>query len=435
MTESRDEQVARQLWFAHFQGRAASFSEKVTPAVWSLLADEASRHELSSLTYRVVTDGPLADTVPPEIQQRLRVPYLQSAVRNALLLRQTAAAAAELGRQGVPVMLLKGIHLARFVYAEPALRSMADVDIMVPRDKLAAGEKVFLDQGFGPLPRPDIEQFCSWSNHLAKLYKPDAPVVELHWAIERPTSPFSIDHDELWKRSRSAQLEGAAIQLLCPEDLLLHLALHGSYHHGFDRAGLKALLDVNAVVAKHGEELDWRALADRANRWGASGFVYTTLRLAGETLGTPIPSVVLDALQHRPEDEEVVEVASRFVVLPEVQLPRAYLAVARSPGLGERLRLISRAVLLPRESMERVYRLRAGSPLVYPAYLWRVLDLLARRGRLGLSSLFRTRSVQPALERKEDQSRIASWVKESSGKGNPVSRSDSAAPASVRDGK
>ena len=424
MNEIRDEEVARRLWFAHLQGRAAAFSEKPTPAQWSLLAEEASRHELGSLTYRLVTDGPLAETVPSEIQQRLRVPYVRSAVRNALLLRQTGAAAIELARHGIPVMLLKGIHLARFVYSEPALRSMADVDIMVPRDNLASAEKVFLDQGFGPLPRPDIEEFCSWSNHLAKLHKPDAPVIELHWAIERPTSPFSIDLDALWKRCRPAQLEGAAIQLLCPEDLLLHLALHGSYHHGFDRAGLKALLDVNAVVAKHGGELDWRALADRANRWGASSFVYTTLRLAGETLRTPIPPLVLDSLEHRPEDEEVVEVASRFVVLPEVQLPRAYLAVAKSPGLGERLRLITRAVFLPRESMERVYHLRSGSPLVYPAYLWRVMDLLVRRGRLGLSSLFRTRSVHPALERKEDQSRIASWVKQGSRSGNPVSGSD-----------
>jgi hypothetical protein len=42
--------------------------------------------------------------------------------------------------------------------------------------------------------------------------------------------------DGLWSRSRVGELEGVPIRLLALEDLLLHLALHSSYHHRFDRS-------------------------------------------------------------------------------------------------------------------------------------------------------------------------------------------------------
>jgi Uncharacterised nucleotidyltransferase len=420
----QEEQVAREAWFALLRGSAATHAAKPAGDEWSLLAEEAVRHELGSLTYRLVSDSPWAADVPAEVQQRLRALYLKSAVRNAVLLRQTTEAAAALGRLGIPVMLLKGIHLCRFVYPEPALRVMADVDLMVPRDRLARAEQMFLERGFGPLPRADIEERCSWSNHLAKLQKEGAPVYELHWGIERPTSPFKIDLDGLWSRARKAALDDSEIHLLGPEDLLLHLAIHGSYHHGFDRAGLKALIDVNAVVKKHGGEIDWRVLAERANQWEASGFAYTTLRLAREILGTPVPEETLDSLVHRPEDEEVVEVASRFVLVPEVRLTKPYLALAGSPRLKERVAVVARAVFLPRQAMERAYHLKPGSLLLYPAYLWRLGDLLVRRGRLALSSLFRTRAVHPALERRDDKAVIASWVGRRAGGQTPSADSE-----------
>src|SRR5262249_48717746 len=160
---------------------AATLTEKQ----WPLFVEAATRNGLAPATHRILEASSLAPAVPAPIREQLRGHFVEWALRNALLLRQTGAIVRALPAHGIGVMLLKGIHLARFVYPEPAWRSLADVDLMVPRADLRRAEAILLGAGFGPLPRPDLEQFCRWSNHLAKLIKGDAPVVELHYAIER----------------------------------------------------------------------------------------------------------------------------------------------------------------------------------------------------------------------------------------------------------
>ena len=413
-----DQLRARGVWLGLLRGDP-TLTDPLTLPQWKALVQEALRHQLGALTYRLLADGSLAAGMPPEAGERLRAKYVEGAFQNAVLLRQTSRLVAEFLKARIPVMLLKGVHLCRFVYPEPGLRSMSDVDLMVPRDQLADAERVCLELGYGPLPRPDLEETCRRSNHLAKLFKRGAPVLELHWNIEHPTSPFRIDLPGLWSRARSAELEGVPVRLLSPEDLLLHLTLHGSYHHGFDWWALKGLVDIDAVIARHGAELDWGALAERANAWGASGFVYSTLRLTQALLDTPVEAGALAALRHEPSDEEMVELARQHVLSPELELPGPYLELAQAPGLRERWRLVRHGVFLPRETIEQTYG--HGHPSVYRSYLRRVVDLVSRRGRLLMQTLLRTRIVQTALEREANRRRIAGWVRRRSGE--PAARS------------
>jgi len=285
---------------------------------------------------------------------------------------------------------------------------MADVDIMVPRERLAEAEQLFLDHGFGPVPRPDLAEWCGWCHHLAKLGKDGAPVVELHWTIERPTAPFAIDVEGLWRRSRAAVLDGEPVRLLSPEDLLLHLVLHLSYHHRFKRSALKGLVDI-ATVIDADEDRDWAVVTKRAAAWQASGYLYTTLRLAAELLAAPVPRGVLQALPHTAADEDIVEVAQRYVLMLRAEVSSAYLALAGSGTLSERMKVVIGALFLSRERMELNYGLRTGSPLVYPAYLLRLASLLWRRSALLFRSFFGTRAIQPTLTRKQDELRLDRW--------------------------
>jgi hypothetical protein len=407
-----DQLAAQRFWIAYLRGDADRGREPLTNRQWACVADEAARHQLRGLTYRLLADDPVHDRIPPETGERLRSWYLEAAMRNALLFRQTGQMVGQLVASGIPVMLLKGVHLSRFVYAEPALRSMADVDLMVPREDLARTEQIFLDRGFGPQPRPNLEDFCTWSNHLAKLEKQDAPVVELHWSIERPSSPFRIDLDGLWARSEAATFEGAPVHLLSAEDLLLHLALHGSYHHRFDRSALKGLVDIHAVVARQGNDINWQMLADRANAWGASGYAYTTFRVASEVLGTPFPQALWGALPHQPADDDVVDVVRRYILMPRLEMPKVYVKLAQTRTVRERSSLLFRSVFLSREEMEGVYQLRPGTPLVYAYYGLRLGSLLMKRSPLLLGASSPTRGMRSTVDRENARLRIERWVKD-----------------------
>jgi len=402
-----DQVAAQQAWLALLRGEPGP-EQGLTGRQWTCLADEATRHHLRGVTYRRLTDGPLAAQVPAEVRERLRSFYLETAGRNAVLFRQTSQLAKALAARDIPVMLLKGIHLSRFVYAEPALRSMADIDIMVHREHLAEAEQVFLDRGFGPLPRPNPIEWSSWNHHLDKLVRDGAPVVELHWHIQRPDAPFRIDVEGLWQRSREAVLDGAPVRLLSPEDLLLHLALHLAYQHRFERAALKGVVDLATVITAE-PKMNWEVLAERATAWGASGYLHASLRLAADLLAAPVPPSLFRSLPHRPADEEIVDVARRYILMLRAVVPTVYLELAKSRSLRERATLVLGAVFPPRTKMAAIYGLRAGSPLVYPCYVLRPASLLWNRSVLLFRSFFRTPVMQRTIDRERDRLLLERW--------------------------
>ncbi len=380
---------------------------------WPLLLGQAAQWQCGALTYRTLEEARCLELAPAGVRDRLRSAYVQAATRNALLFRDVARAAAMLARADIPLMLLKGVHLARFVYPEPALRSMADLDLMVPRDRLVEAENLFLGAGYGPTPRPDPVEFCTRSNHLAKLSAPGGTVVELHWTIERPTSPFAIDLDGLWARADIVPFEKQRVRVLSPEDLVLHLVLHTSYHHGFDRSAIKALVDLRHVIDHHRDTLDWNALVARANAWGAGGVTYVTLQLATSLMGVPVPAAALRTLEHSPDDEVAMEAAREFVLRPPI-LPKVFVEVVRRTG-SDRWRWIFHRIFPPPMTMARLHGLPPGSPWVYPLYLIRLAGLLLGRGLLLLRAMLPGAARKETLERESNRQRIEEWIKAQDG--------------------
>ena len=401
-----------EYWLSLLRGEPRNGQIPLDRQGWVVLTSLAAQHQLGALTYRLLADSGVLTGAPPDVQERLRTTYMQHAIRNAVMFRDTRRAIRVLDGAGIATMLLKGVHLARYVYAEPALRSMADLDLMVPRDRLVEAEALLLAQGYGPIPRPDPVEFCRRSNHLAKLIKPGEQVIELHWAIERPTSPFTIDPRALWSRARAVTFEGCHAWVLAPEDTLLHLALHTSFHHGFDRSALKALVDLQQVVAQSADGIDWTSLVGRANAWGAGGFVFATFRVASDLLRVPIPEHALERLDHSSEDEEVAEAALRYVLMPPADLTQPFVELARQ-GWSERWRSIVRRAFPPRPTIAQLYSVSPSSPIVFPLYVIRALGLIGRRGGMLLRALLPGGPRRRALEREAIRELISLWTNES----------------------
>ena len=54
----------------------------------------------------------------------------------------------------VPVMVLKGLHLAEQVYVETGLRPIIDLNLLVPTERLRAAKTILMEMGFGERVRP-----------------------------------------------------------------------------------------------------------------------------------------------------------------------------------------------------------------------------------------------------------------------------------------
>jgi hypothetical protein len=402
-----DRLAAQRFLVTLLAGRPAADEDGLSDARWDTFVEEASRHRLGHIAWRLLSDHH-EETAPDRVLERLRTHYVANAFRNAILFRETATATRALSEEGIPVLLLKGIHLARFVYEEPALRSMADIDLMVPRDRIVDADRILVGLGYGPLPRPDIERHCQWSNHLPALVKEGAEVLEVHYDIERPTSPFTIETRTLWEAAQPVDIDGASAFVLSPEHLLINLCLHLAYHHKFERAALKGLVDIATAIRR--TTVDWPAFARSANDWKAGPFAYATLRLARDILNAPVPDDVFDELDHGAEEDAVVDVARRYVLTPAVDVTESLVEIQRTHGWPKRLKLFLRGVFPPPHRLRRIYGLEPRSRMVWAFYPVRVIDLLRRRGGLLARVAARTSDVSPVRDRERDRQRIEQWV-------------------------
>jgi len=91
-------------------------------------------------------------------------------------------------------------------------------------------------------------------------------VIELHWNITRPTNPFEIDLDGVWQRAKSAVIANCETHVLSPEDLLLHLSMHGAYQHKL-AFRLRSIYDIKKVVDVFRDEINWDSASERADQW------------------------------------------------------------------------------------------------------------------------------------------------------------------------
>jgi hypothetical protein len=378
---------------------------ELTDDQWESVAAEALRQRVGPLTYR----STLGSSAPRHVVEKLRDVYILHAFRNRKILSEVARITAGLRMREVPVMLLKGAALAADVYDDPALRPMADVDVLVPPDRLHAAAESIAASGYKPTDPRSIEQYVSWCHHISPYARDGVPKVEIHWTIERPNTRFAIDLDGLWRRARRVRIDGEVVSAPAPEDMVLHLALHTSYHHSFSRAALKTLCDICAVIGTAGDRFDWRSFVAIANAAGAGPYIYCTLRLAAALLGCPVPANVFGSLDHSDEDDAMFSAARHYVVTPPIELPVTYEEMNEHSGLRGKVRVLREALFPSPRRMREMYDLPAGSRRTALYYLVRPIDLLVRRGRVALEMLLRTKRVRPSLERQQNHSRLKRW--------------------------
>ena len=171
----------------------------LTEAQWEALLEEAGRHGLVPLLFHTLKPYYPDPRIPAPIQEKMRRIYYSSAARNMKLYQQLEGIVRKFAREEIPVILLKGAHLAMFVYDNLALRPMIDVDLLVKREDLEKVNLILIDDGY----RTVDEDFRPQSKiiSLESYSKSNWLIVEIHFHLFIYPYFERIDITELWKRA------------------------------------------------------------------------------------------------------------------------------------------------------------------------------------------------------------------------------------------
>jgi len=159
-------------------------------------------------------------------------------------------------REGVAVLPLKGLMLSDRYYDDPALRPMADLDLLVrPADleptallleRLGYKRNVATDKHLDFL-KPDNAEVVSFDHE-----HPDNPRrVEVHTHCGEVFGRTPVDlTDHLWADARDDVLDGERATILSADHLWLHLLVHASWQILYGGGRLIQLVDL-AVLGPH----------------------------------------------------------------------------------------------------------------------------------------------------------------------------------------
>ena len=105
------------------------------PQIWDEVLDIALPHGVAPLLHRALQLGNALDAVPEQSRVRLEEERRATAFANLRNLGEFRRVAQALREQDIPVIALKGLHLAELVYRDIGLRPMVDMDLLVPRSQ------------------------------------------------------------------------------------------------------------------------------------------------------------------------------------------------------------------------------------------------------------------------------------------------------------
>jgi hypothetical protein len=273
------------------------------PAEWDLLLRQALGADMTAILLVLLEDAGLLGQVPDAARAHLEWARA-AASRHAQAVRyEVRQIGLALAATGLPMILLKGAAYAVAGLAPGRGRMFSDIDILVPKERLAEVEAALMLHGWISTHHDDYDQryYREWMHELPPMeHIRRGNVIDVHHAILPETAARRPDPARLRAAAVPVReyLFGAPAPLvLAPHDMVLHSAVHlfwdGEFTHG-----LRDLVDLDRLLREFGREPGfWTALPARAHELQLARPLFYALRYTRRLLGTPVPAGVEEALR------------------------------------------------------------------------------------------------------------------------------------------
>ena len=378
---------------------------------WEPVLDLALHHGVAALLQRRLIAA--AIEVPDAIAARLADERHATALVNLRHYGEFRRIVHAFGPHAIPVIALKGLHLAELVYRDISLRPMSDVDILVPRDRVAEAVAVLrgLGYGFDVELSGAVEAMLDAKCNVGLLHRGHGIWLEVHWALIEPPSRSAEAVADIWRKAAEGSIGDARVRVMPDEHLLLHVCAHLACNHGF-AFSLRALCDIAEIVNRR-PQLDWDLVHARSRAYGCSRGVAAALRLASEHLGAEIPRPALAAAGSLALDPHHVGEAMDHLVscvdIPPAIRTAPNLIAATSHEPSESVGLLLRRIFPGRAELALLYGIPEASRRLPLYYIVRLRDLLRRYAAGAWALLFSDPALAAAARR---HARLLEWIDE-----------------------
>jgi hypothetical protein len=273
---------------------------------WASLLNAAAEQRVTGLLNAAAVDGVLPVT---DAQQREALDAHRRRRLRVLALEHQLATVVDVlgdgGDGGVDTRVLKGSAVARLDYADPAIRSYIDIDILVRAADVDRAVALLTAAGFRRTlaePRPGFDRRFDKG---MTLIAPSGYELDLHRTFVLGPWGAVMNPDQLWDDGESVIVGGRAFWALSRPYRFLHACYHAALGNWPLR--LASLRDV-AEQLRRGQ--DDRAVLEIASAWGVGAIVAAAIDDSRRLLGTDADdALTVWARQHRSSRRDVAWLA------------------------------------------------------------------------------------------------------------------------------
>lgn len=266
----------------------------LTPGQWDLLVRQGRRADLlARVAERIEAAGRWAD-VPSEVARHLHSMRLLAQRQHEELRHESAQLQRVFEQAGLPLVLLKGAAYVLQGLHVGEGRMVSDIDILVPRDRLADVESALMLNGWVSTNHDPYDQryYRTWMHELPPMrHLRRGTVLDVHHALVPLSGRLRADPSAMLADVRPIPGH-PGVHALSPVDMVLHSAAH-LYAEGELELGCRGLLDLELLVNELAQDpAFWPSLTRRAASLHWERPLAQALVYLDELLRTPLPQAV-----------------------------------------------------------------------------------------------------------------------------------------------
>lgn len=259
---------------------------------WNALLTLAAGHGVLGLLATFLRDSPF-EGVPAQararLQDRVRAQQLFNLAQTAELFRILN----DFSSEGIETVLIKGPVISLLAYGGPAVRSYADLDLLVPHRAILNASRRMTALGFTSRVPDSAIVAGRIPGEFRFTHKASGQIAELHTERTLRYYPRPLPLEDLLIRKRYLTLDGRPVPALSLEDELVLNCVHGATHL-WER--LIWIADVAALVTRY-PEIDWQKVRQATKSYGATRMLHVALQLGATLLSAKLPPEMAEEIK------------------------------------------------------------------------------------------------------------------------------------------
>jgi hypothetical protein len=237
-----------------------------------------------------------AQNVADPLLDRLKGIYRYTWAENQKLLSQVPILVQGFNERNIPCLLLKGAGLTATCYeGNFGMRTMTDLDILIPEDKVDVAVAWLNQSGWKSTSIYRREYVAA--HHASNFKHANGINLDLHWHLLHQRADFFYDR-LFWEKAVTSELRGTRFLTLCATDHLIHACLHGS--HWDEVKTLRWVADAYTLIEK--SSIDWNRVVSLSSSLEIRLLILDMLDYLKTNYRAPIPQSVLDELSRVESD-------------------------------------------------------------------------------------------------------------------------------------